>query len=62
MNQSNMSSFRIRGFRNDKIKNLTDSFLKLVHVKCCVCESEDTHLIGAGKDFEYNTSLDTFLQ
>lgn len=34
--------------------------LDLVHVQCCICEVEDAELVGVGKDFEYNTSADTF--
>ncbi len=34
--------------------------LNLTFVKCCICESDDATLIGNGKDFEYNTSPDTF--
>ena len=40
---------------------LIDKLLDLVHVQCCVCESDDTEPVGMGKDFEYNTSSDTFL-
>ena len=39
----------------------TDKLLNLVHVQCCVCGSDDAEPVGAGKDFEYNTSPDTFL-
>lgn len=35
--------------------------LNLVHVACCICESEDATPIGLGEDFEYQTSRDTFL-
>jgi len=35
--------------------------LDLVYVKCCICESENAEPIGKGKDFEYNSSSDTFL-
>ena len=35
--------------------------LNLVHVQCCICESDDTEPVGTGKDFEYNSSADTFL-
>jgi SAM-dependent methyltransferase len=27
---------------------------------CCLCETDDAELIGAGEDFEYRTSLDKF--
>ena len=42
------------------MENLTAKNLELVRVKCCVCGSDNTKLIGRGKDFEYNTSLDNF--
>ena len=35
--------------------------LKLTHVQCCVCESDDAQPVGVGEDFEYKTSADTFL-
>lgn len=35
--------------------------LRLEHVSCCVCGSEDADPIGVGEDFEYRTSADTFL-
>jgi SAM-dependent methyltransferase len=34
--------------------------LNLTFVKCCVCESADSTLIGKGKDFEYGTSSQSF--
>jgi 2-polyprenyl-3-methyl-5-hydroxy-6-metoxy-1,4-benzoquinol methylase len=34
--------------------------LNLVYVKCCICESDNAEPIGKGKDFEYNSSSDTF--
>jgi 2-polyprenyl-3-methyl-5-hydroxy-6-metoxy-1,4-benzoquinol methylase len=34
--------------------------LNLTHVRCDVCESSDAKPIGAGIDFEYHTSDDTF--
>ena len=40
---------------------LKEKTLDLVHVQCCICESNDTEPVGAGKDFEYNSSADTFL-
>jgi SAM-dependent methyltransferase len=39
---------------------ITKKNLDLVHVQCCVCEVEDAELVGVGKDFEYDTSPDTF--
>ena len=38
-----------------------DKLLDLVHVQCCVCKTDDADPVGKGKDFEYNTSTDTFL-
>ncbi len=35
--------------------------LKLTHVACCVCETDDAMPVGVGEDFEYRTSADTFL-
>jgi 2-polyprenyl-3-methyl-5-hydroxy-6-metoxy-1,4-benzoquinol methylase len=43
------------------MEHLKDKSLDLVHVQCCVCESNDTEPVGIGKDFEYNSSSDTFL-
>jgi 2-polyprenyl-3-methyl-5-hydroxy-6-metoxy-1,4-benzoquinol methylase len=34
--------------------------LKLTGVQCCVCERDDAAKIGAGRDFEYRTSDDSF--
>jgi SAM-dependent methyltransferase len=42
------------------MENITKENLDLVHVQCCICEVEDAELVGVGKDFEYNTSADTF--
>jgi SAM-dependent methyltransferase len=42
------------------MENITKKNLDLVHVQCCVCEVEDAELVGVGKDFEYDTSPDTF--
>jgi len=39
----------------------TVSHLDLTQVNCCICGSNDATLIGKGKDFEYQTSPDTFL-
>ena len=38
-----------------------DKPLKLTHVQCCICKSDDARPIGVGCDFEYRTSADTFL-
>ena len=35
--------------------------LELNHVECCVCETGDARPVGAGYDFEYQTSADVFL-
>ncbi len=35
--------------------------LKLTHVKCAVCGSDDNEPIGVGEDYEYRTSRDIFL-
>ena len=35
--------------------------LKLIQVKCCICQQDAAFQIGTGKDFEYRTSPDTFL-
>jgi SAM-dependent methyltransferase len=43
------------------MESLTGKLLDLVQVQCCICESDVTEPVGAGKDFEYNTSSDTFL-
>jgi 2-polyprenyl-3-methyl-5-hydroxy-6-metoxy-1,4-benzoquinol methylase len=43
------------------MENLTNKLLNMVQVQCCICELDDAELVGAGKDFEYNTSSDTFL-
>src|SRR6478672_7194911 len=34
--------------------------LEMVSVECCVCKSGDAEKIGAGRDFEYDTSDDYF--
>jgi SAM-dependent methyltransferase len=34
--------------------------LKLTHVRCCVCGTNDAQRIGVGKDYEYKTSGDSF--
>jgi len=43
------------------MENSFNGMLNLVHVQCCVCESDDANPIGVGEDFEYRTSSDTFL-
>ncbi len=42
------------------MKNGSGKKLKLNHVSCCVCDTEDAEKIGAGFDFEYRTSDDLF--
>ena len=34
--------------------------MKVVSVSCCVCESSEAEVVGAGYDFEYHTSPDVF--
>ncbi len=34
--------------------------LKMVAVRCCVCDADDTEIVGSGEDFEYRTSADVF--
>ena len=34
--------------------------LKLIDARCCICESENAQAVGAGEDYEYRTSSDTF--
>ena len=43
------------------MKHLTNNFLGLVHVKCCICESNNIQHIGSGEDYEYDCSADIFL-
>jgi len=43
------------------MENSSDRMLNLIHVQCCVCETDDANPIGVGEDFEYRTSSDTFL-
>lgn len=38
----------------------TQNGLMLSDVKCCICGHLDATLVGAGRDFEYQTSADTF--
>lgn len=35
--------------------------LKLEHIKCCVCDSDNAKPVGIGKDYEYHTSADVFV-
>lgn len=37
------------------------SSLRFEWVRCCICETEDAHPVGIGKDFEYECSRDTFV-
>jgi len=34
--------------------------MDLVRTQCCICELNDSESIGAGKDYEYNTSTEIF--
>ena len=34
--------------------------MNLVRTQCCICESNDAEVVGAGKDYEYGTSSDIF--
>jgi hypothetical protein len=34
--------------------------LKLVPVRCCVCDTDDAELVGRGYDYEYFTSAEWF--
>lgn len=40
--------------------NQVNKHLKLVSARCCVCDHEKASKIGAGADFEYGTSDDSF--
>src|SRR6476620_4828863 len=40
---------------------LPAKLLNLIRVQCCICESDNAEPVGIGKDFEYNTTPDTFL-
>lgn len=42
------------------METLTGKPLNLVHVQCRICESDNAKLAGTGKDYEYNSSPDTF--
>ena len=42
------------------METLTGKPLNLVHVQCRICESDNAKLVGTGKDYEYNSSPDTF--
>lgn len=43
------------------MKTPTKESLDLNFVQCCVCETDDAEPVGVGRDFEYQTSEDTFL-
>src|SRR5229473_2686582 len=38
----------------------TEISLNLTSAKCCICENENASFIGSGKDYEYQTSSQTF--
>lgn len=42
-------------------QQINDKPLKLIHVKCCVCDGDSSTPVGTGEDYEYHTSPDTFL-
>ena len=41
-------------------ENGPNKSINMVYVQCCVCGSHDAKPVGAGKDFEYLTSPETF--
>ncbi|MEO6655645.1 MAG: class I SAM-dependent methyltransferase [Pyrinomonadaceae bacterium] len=43
------------------MENTTERKLKLSYVRCCICGADAANPVGAGKDFEYRTSPDTFV-
>ena len=43
------------------MENQSHKSLKLVHIECCICKTDDARPVGVGEDFEYRTSADTFL-
>jgi 2-polyprenyl-3-methyl-5-hydroxy-6-metoxy-1,4-benzoquinol methylase len=44
------------------MEKLSENKLKLVHVACCVCEGgAESVPVGVGADFEYRTSIDSFV-
>lgn len=43
------------------MKNPTEKKLKLAHVECCICETDEAKPVGVGEDFEYHTSTDVFV-
>lgn len=48
---------------NTALPPLTDRdkvSLKMVASSCCLCDQENSKIIGSGEDFEYRTSVDTF--
>ncbi|MEZ5345811.1 MAG: class I SAM-dependent methyltransferase [Pyrinomonadaceae bacterium] len=42
------------------MEELSEKPLKLIDVRCCICENSDAAEIANGEDFEYRTSPDTF--
>lgn len=42
------------------MENQNYKSLDLIHVQCCICESNNTEPAGSGKDFEYNPESETF--
>lgn len=42
------------------IEKSTGLYIKMEAAQCFLCESDDAERLGSGKDFEYETSADTF--
>jgi SAM-dependent methyltransferase len=51
----------IRSAPRAAVSPVTTTPLKLTHVSCCVCDSDDATPLAVGEDFEYRTSQDSFL-
>jgi hypothetical protein len=43
------------------MKIAANNSLILVDTKCCICDSNEATAIGKGEDFEYHTSIDSFI-
>ncbi len=43
------------------MENETKNKLKLTHVECCICGTDEAKPVGVGEDFEYRTSADAFV-
>jgi SAM-dependent methyltransferase len=46
---------------NSLPRTAASTAMRLVHVTCCVCDSDDATPLGVGEDFEYRTCEDSFL-